>query len=162
MITMVLGGLWHGANLTYIAWGAYHGLLLVVYRILPRREKGRNGIDRVPVSVVSALKLLVFFHFVVAGWLIFRADSLQQAGGFLQAMLGNWQLDWEADSEIIRKLVFYITPILVIEGLQYYRKDLLAVLNLPILIRASVYVAMFYLIVVFGFYGAQDFFYTKF
>lgn len=162
IVTMVLGGLWHGANLTYVVWGAYHGFLLVMHRLLPVREKSPGCISRVPAAVIDTMKLLVFFHCTVVGWLIFRADSLQQVGEIFRAIFGYWQPDWATDWETIRKLVFYITPILVIEGIQYYRKDLLAVLRLPVLIRVGVYVVLFYLIVVFGFYGAQDFFYTRF
>ena len=77
-------------------------------------------------------------------------------------MVDNFLFDPIASQDTIRKLVFYVVPILVIEGLQHYRKDLLAVLELPVLIRVGVYVVFFYFIVVFGFYGAQDFFYTRF
>ena len=162
MVTMVLGGLWHGANLTYVAWGAYHGFLLVMHRLLPVREKSPRGMSRVPAAVISAMKLLFFFHCVVIGWLIFRADSLHQVGEIFRAIFGYWQPDWASHWETIQKLAFYIIPILVIEGIQHHRKDLLVVLRLPVLIQVGVYVALFYLIVVFGFYGAQDFFYTRF
>ncbi len=162
MATMILGGLWHGANLTYIIWGAYHGLLLIIHRLLPVGKRDPNGKAKGLTAAIAVLKLLVFFHCIVAGWLIFRADSLQQAGDIFRTMLGNWELDWPTNHETVKKLVFYIVPILAMEGLQRYRKDLLAVLSLPVLIRAGVYVIMFYLIVVFGFYGAQDFFYTRF
>lgn len=162
MATMILGGLWHGANLTYVAWGAYHGLLLAVHRLLPSRKKRPGGTGRGLTAVIAGLKLLIFFHFVVVGWLIFRADSLQQSMEIFRAIAGNFHFNLAAHQEAIKKLAFYVAPILVIEGLQYFRNDLLVILKLPVLLRAGVYVVFFYLIAVFGFYGAQDFFYTRF
>jgi D-alanyl-lipoteichoic acid acyltransferase DltB (MBOAT superfamily) len=73
MITMLLGGLWHGAGVFFIIWGAYHGLLLVVYRFIPldailTRHLGRFG---------KALSIVVFFHLVCIGWIFFRATPEQ-------------------------------------------------------------------------------------
>ncbi len=69
MITMTLGGLWHGAGVLFIIWGVYHGLLLVLYRLLPIdtyliRRFGGFG------KVVS---VIIFFHLVCIGWIFFRA-----------------------------------------------------------------------------------------
>ena len=61
MVTMVLGGLWHGANLTYVVWGAYHGFLLIVHRLLPVGDVPRCP-DDTESLLINTLKLLVFFH----------------------------------------------------------------------------------------------------
>lgn len=72
MITMLLGGLWHGAGVLFIAWGAWHGLLLIIYRFVPidrwLARLGRIG------KVISAV---VFFHLVCIGWIFFRAKPAQ-------------------------------------------------------------------------------------
>lgn len=78
-VTMVLGGLWHGANWTFVAWGALHGSALVVYNA---RLKGRFSLPR---KVNVALTLLV----VVTGWVLFRSDSVHQALSIYSAMLGR-------------------------------------------------------------------------
>lgn len=70
MLTMLLGGLWHGAGVLFLAWGAWHGLLLVAHRLLPfdRLLKDRLGI------VGQAAAIAITFHLVVFGWVLFRAD----------------------------------------------------------------------------------------
>jgi alginate O-acetyltransferase complex protein AlgI len=73
MITMFLGGLWHGAGAFFIIWGLYHGLLLVLYRLLPIdailiRRFGRFG---------KLLAIVIFFHLVCIGWIFFRATPDQ-------------------------------------------------------------------------------------
>ena len=78
MITMLLGGLWHGANWTFVIWGGYHGVLL----ILDRAFEPWSG--RVPAAVRRAVTFLL----VVIGWVIFRSTSLTMAGTWLSAMAG--------------------------------------------------------------------------
>jgi D-alanyl-lipoteichoic acid acyltransferase DltB (MBOAT superfamily) len=73
MITMVLGGLWHGAAWTFVLWGAFHGLGLVTEHALGGR------LSRVP----GWLRWLVVFHLIVFGWILFRSASLEVAGSFL-------------------------------------------------------------------------------
>lgn len=75
MITMFLGGLWHGASLSFIGWGVMHGVGLVVNKIpWLKIEKGRQ------VSVGRKfLGWLVTFHFVCLAWILFRAENLDTA-----------------------------------------------------------------------------------
>ncbi len=72
MLTMVLGGLWHGAAWTFVLWGALHGAGLAAERAL-------GGRLRTPAVV----GWLVTFHLVVLGWILFRSPSLGLAGDFL-------------------------------------------------------------------------------
>lgn len=69
MLTMLLGGLWHGANWTFVLWGAYHGLLLVAFR-----QWEMNWL-RVPVVARRAATFLL----VVCGWVLFRSDTIKDA-----------------------------------------------------------------------------------
>jgi alginate O-acetyltransferase complex protein AlgI len=71
--TMALCGLWHGANWTFVFWGAYHGMLLVLYL-----QYGRIWDARPPWLQRSAMFLLV-----VAGWTVFRSASLSDAAALL-------------------------------------------------------------------------------
>ncbi len=64
VITMLLGGLWHGLNWTFLIWGAWHGLGLAMARFL----RNRGNFPR-------WLAILLTFHFVLIGWIFFRADS---------------------------------------------------------------------------------------
>jgi len=76
MITMLLGGLWHGANWTFVVWGAYHGVLLVGYHYLSERFKF------VPTGVAQ----LLTFVLVVIGWVFFRATDMSMAAELLTKM----------------------------------------------------------------------------
>jgi len=82
LLTMLLGGLWHGANWTFVVWGAYHGLLLVAAHLLvgrfPVLTRGGTG--------VRWLKRLGTLYLVVLGWVLFRAESLPEALRVLRGM----------------------------------------------------------------------------
>jgi D-alanyl-lipoteichoic acid acyltransferase DltB (MBOAT superfamily) len=83
MITMVLGGLWHGAGWTFLAWGGLHGLGLVVgsARRNRRIERGLPPLAEGPSDRV--LQRVATFHLVCLGWVFFRADSLAAAFALL-------------------------------------------------------------------------------
>jgi len=80
MITMGLGGLWHGANFNFVIWGLLHGAALVLERMLGSAEGKRR---RVP----AALAWFITFHFVCLTWVFFRAPSLEQAMSYLNTLM---------------------------------------------------------------------------
>ena len=80
LITMILGGLWHGAGWTFVVWGAYHGVLLLINHAW--RSNARAPLLGEPVSVA------ITFVAVVLGWVMFKADSLSTARAMYQAMFG--------------------------------------------------------------------------
>ena len=71
-LTMLLGGLWHGANWTFVIWGAWHGLWLMIERALG----GKNPVRRLPAAAQAA----VAYALVCLGWVFFRAPNLASAG----------------------------------------------------------------------------------
>ncbi len=72
MLTMLLGGLWHGAAWTFVIWGAMHG----AYQVLERMWGGR-------VKLPVVVRWFVTFHAIVLGWIVFRSQDLGQLGDFL-------------------------------------------------------------------------------
>lgn len=76
--TMVLGGLWHGASWTFVAWGALHGVALAVHRMLTRGVNTRTP-TRTPSWPMRVLGVMLTFHFVCAAWIFFRASSFGHA-----------------------------------------------------------------------------------
>jgi alginate O-acetyltransferase complex protein AlgI len=76
MITMLLGGLWHGASWTFVIWGAYHGLLLIAHRACQTRW------EVLPVWFRRAAT----FGLVVVGWVFFRSTSMRMAATLLSGM----------------------------------------------------------------------------
>ena len=80
MATMLLGGLWHGANWTFVLWGGYHGLLIAIERALG----SRNPLSRLPAWAKRAGTFLL----VVLGWVFFRAATLGKAGALFAGLVG--------------------------------------------------------------------------
>lgn len=78
LITMTLGGLWHGAAWTFVLWGAFHGACLVA-------EHAWAGRMRLP----GWFRWLGTFHLVVLGWILFRSQGIGSVGTFL-GRLGSW------------------------------------------------------------------------
>jgi len=78
-ITMVLGGLWHGAALTFLAWGALHGGVQVIERLGRAAFKRRDGAEERKSLWLTVVGVLVTFHIVCLGWILFRAESFDLA-----------------------------------------------------------------------------------
>ena len=86
MITMTLGGLWHGAAWTFVLWGIWHGLALAVERAFKHSIGYRLALP---------VKWLLTMSVILAGWVLFRSDSLGTAMGVLQRMLSFAEgIDW--------------------------------------------------------------------
>ncbi|EIE02644.1 putative alginate O-acetyltransferase AlgI [Leptospira licerasiae serovar Varillal str. VAR 010] len=83
-LTMLLGGLWHGANYTFIIWGFLHGSYLVIERLLglesPSRERSKF------LKIISAL---IVFHAVCFAWIFFRADSASLSFSMISGIFAN-------------------------------------------------------------------------
>lgn len=74
MITMVLGGLWHGASWNFVIWGALHGILLCIHKIFKKFRKGKKG-----NAFSDALSIMGTYIMVCLGWIFFRAEDFTTA-----------------------------------------------------------------------------------
>src|SRR5262249_5446907 len=85
LITMTLGGLWHGANWTFVLWGFMHGLGISAIHFVRRFVPAARAMPR-------WLSILLTFHCVALGWVLFRARDLSQAVAMLRALVsgGSW------------------------------------------------------------------------
>ncbi len=84
MITMLLGGLWHGANWTFLVWGFLHGTALALERLWHTLRKDSSalpdsGLPSQPGILGRAVRIVAVFHFVCLGWAVFRAQTLSDA-----------------------------------------------------------------------------------
>jgi D-alanyl-lipoteichoic acid acyltransferase DltB (MBOAT superfamily) len=87
MITMALGGLWHGAAWTFFIWGVYHGLLLVIHRkFLEFCEAVPSLEGFLETRLGEAVSVATTFLLVTLGWVFFRADTFQDALSLFAAM----------------------------------------------------------------------------
>lgn len=93
-LTMLIGGLWHGANFTFVAWGAYHGILLVIERLV-----GEARLSRIP----SLARKLATFLLVMLGWVFFRSESFDQASRVFAGMFGAHGLATQFSGALLEK-----------------------------------------------------------
>ena len=87
LITMLLGGLWHGANWTFVVWGGLHGAYLVINHFW-RFTLSKFGYAEQASPLPAAASWILTFLGVVIAWVIFRADGLSVAGSILRSMSG--------------------------------------------------------------------------
>lgn len=87
-VIFLLSGLWHGANWTFLAWGAYHALLFLPLILLGKNRKytGMIAENRWLPTWKEALQILLTFFLAVIGWILFRSASITQAWEFLKGM----------------------------------------------------------------------------
>jgi alginate O-acetyltransferase complex protein AlgI len=86
-LTMLLGGLWHGAGWTYLAWGGGHGLLLVGHRLVTRVRRDPER----PFALSDVWRVFAMFSAAALLFLVFRAPNLTIAWAMLKAMFGAWR-----------------------------------------------------------------------
>jgi|HubBroStandDraft_1064217.scaffolds.fasta_scaffold07984_4 alginate O-acetyltransferase complex protein AlgI len=107
LVTMVLGGLWHGASWTFVVWGAIHGCALALTRMWQRgrgaaRAAAPDGVQAPPNSSARWIGVILTFHFVCAAWVFFRAPTLAHAAlTFEQLARGSWGIDHIAPRAVL-------------------------------------------------------------
>ncbi len=87
MITMLLGGLWHGAAWTFVAWGAFHGLIITASHQLSKITAFAR-FQQPSSRWISLFEWAATFYLVLVGWVLFRAPSLGSAFDMLADMHG--------------------------------------------------------------------------
>jgi len=106
MITMLLGGLWHGAATKFIIWGGLHGAALALHKLWMRYVPKINSIPPIVSKIFAGL---ITFHFVAFCWIYFRADSVDKVKLMLSRIGTDFQ--WIGIGE---RLTQYTTPLLLI------------------------------------------------
>jgi D-alanyl-lipoteichoic acid acyltransferase DltB (MBOAT superfamily) len=107
MLTMLLGGLWHGANWTFVIWGGIHGGALAVERRFTNWGMPRIGL------VWKWLKRILVFHVVCLAWIFFRAQSLRAAWAMLRGFtIWNWRPEF---SSAFLFLALFSLPLLLLD-----------------------------------------------
>jgi D-alanyl-lipoteichoic acid acyltransferase DltB (MBOAT superfamily) len=89
-ITMLLGGLWHGAALRFILWGAIHGLALAIHKFLINVFGFKPSGAGMP-AWKRVLNILFTFHLVCFAWIFFRADSMQKVGEIFTQLFRHFE-----------------------------------------------------------------------
>jgi D-alanyl-lipoteichoic acid acyltransferase DltB (MBOAT superfamily) len=133
LLTMLLGGLWHGAAWNFVLWGAWHGVGLGVQRALSSRARVSSAEIRVSSSAGGGVRRcfawLGTLLFVLYGWLLFRARSFDQIVAMTRA-LGDWSAPVWLGSYLLN-LAAFAAPLVLMQVWQHRTRDLLVPLRLP-------------------------------
>jgi D-alanyl-lipoteichoic acid acyltransferase DltB (MBOAT superfamily) len=143
IVTMLLGGLWHGAAWTFVIWGAYHGTLLATERAV-----GIDGVRPGRLAARDLPRVIVTFHLVCVGWVLFRAPNLSVTGHILQGIvsLRSGPISFDAISVLVPVAALAV----FIDLAQRQANDHVAMLTWPVLSRAGVFAVFIGAIVVFS------------
>ncbi|MFH2002384.1 MAG: MBOAT family O-acyltransferase, partial [Planctomycetota bacterium] len=159
-LTMLLGGLWHGAAWTFVFWGAYQGALLIIHRLcspwLGKVFAFKNAAAR---GIWFGVRVVIFFQLVCVGWLIFRAESMSQIFQMLYSLFFHFHPTGGLETG---SLLFYTGLLIAVQAVQYATKDLLFIMRFHPVVRGLFYVLCFYLFILFGATGGKEFIYFQF
>ena len=147
MATMVLGGLWHGAGWTFIAWGIVHGLVLCVYRIF-RQERSADSYRQPFAYLWDVIRMAVMFHLVCFAWLFFRSESIHQATSMLTTIATDVEVTSLARTAL-GMFAFFVGPLVLFESWLEAKQDMLALLRVHWRWRAVVYLYISFMILFF-------------
>ena len=160
MLTMLLGGLWHGAAWTFIAWGGIHGIILGVYRVLKVDQAvARINPRTMAGAVLNVVAWMVMMLLVMASWVFFRARTFGDAIAVLKGSVGVTE---HANFETFWLLMFYVWPLVAAEIYQRFSSDIEFYSHGQFLWRYSAAMAMILAVLVLGAEGGQKFIYFDF
>lgn len=105
-ITMLLGGFWHGANMTFIVWGGFHGAALGIHKVY--MEYASAFIKKVaPYKLYQLTAQLLTFLFVCFCWIYFKAENITVAHNMMRQIVNNFSLDvWGAFFNNYQKVIY--------------------------------------------------------
>ena len=168
MTTMLLGGLWHGANLRFIIWGALHGLALAVHKTFmdffpAKKEDEKKGFFS---STANVIFVIITFHFVAFCWIFFRAKDFDIALTVMNN-IADLQFDWHKWQTIIEgyRNVFLLMAIGFVwhffpQNMNDQLKNFFG--SMPILFKAVIVALTFWVVYATASSGAQPFIYFQF
>lgn len=166
-ITMLLGGLWHGAGFRFILWGAMHGIAIAIHKLYLEffplsSSSGSNALRKYVINIFS---ILITFHFVCFCWIFFRASDVTVA------------------MEMLRQIIFHFNPSVFFEFIVGYKAVLFMILigyslhfipkaaelktetiitNLPLYLKVGFMLLVILLVVQFKSSEIQPFIYFQF
>ena len=121
-VIFLLSGFWHGANWTFIAWGAYHAILFLPLILTGKNRKYTNQVaeGRILPTLKECGQMFLTFFLVVFGWIVFRAESIGMAWEYVCGMSNNSLLSfpWYPTRNTLFLMVFSILLMLAVEWLQ--------------------------------------------
>lgn len=165
-VIFLLSGFWHGANWTFIAWGAYHALLFLPLILLGKNRKHTDVVaaGHIFPSMREVGSMLLTFFLAVIGWIVFRATSITEAWQYVCGMFDKslFTIPWLDTRHYYVPVMLSIVVMLVVEWLQREREHSFDLRGIKShVLKYSIYYVM--LVVLFWFGGhAESFIYFQF
>ena len=157
IVTMALGGFWHGANWTFVIWGLLHGAAQAIFRAFRALRADAKPSASFPAK---AARVLLTFHFVVFAWIFFRAADLKTAVDMLSELaVGNWTF---ANVSGGFATVLGIAALAHFVPKQWFERTVNVFSDAPFYVQASAVAALILTIQYVGVSGVTPFIYTKF
>ncbi|MDB5328067.1 MAG: rane bound O-acyl transferase family protein [Phycisphaerales bacterium] len=163
-LTMLLGGLWHGATWLFVLWGAYHGAMLCIHRALsPWLKKHLTFTNRFSSGAWTLVRVIVFFQFTCFGWLLFRGGSIENFQRLTRALYNPrpFVVQLITPGLGLTFVVVWVT-LLIPQLVKYFSDDHNVIFRTPAPLRAVVYAGMILAFLVFGVFDGGDFIYFQF
>lgn len=149
-VIFLLSGIWHGANWTFLAWGAFHALLFLPLILLGANRKYTNQVaeGRILPTWREALQMLVTFALVVIGWIIFRAETISQAWEIMRGICSSSfiSIPWLMKRDFYMPLFSSLLLMLVVEWVNRNQSHSLARLTQYRWVNWLIYYAIIYVI----------------
>ncbi len=159
LVTMTLGGLWHGAHMRFLFWGIGHGLGLAVTHAFQQWKK-RCGIDHKPGVAGTLLGWFLTFHFVAFLWIFFRAENMDIALGVIGRIAGG-NLAGEG-FPVLALMAIAVGLAMQGAGPFLFRRSLSFLERLPVAVQACVFFFFTTLFLRMGPEGELPFIYFQF
>ena len=164
VITFLVSGLWHGANWTFIAWGAIHGVLQVIEKFLGLNPKGKYAVTLSHIKWLMPIRVAVTFLLVNLAWIFFRMPTIEDAARFIGRIFISFEhqaiLYKANNSDKLFMSVAIITLLFVEVWQEYLCKKIRLFDNRYI--RFCIYVCLFCMILCMGVLDASSFIYVSF
>lgn len=162
-IIFLVSGIWHGANWTFLAWGAYHALLFLPLILMGKNRKytGQVAEERWLPTWKEALQMVVTFLLVVIGWIIFRAETISQAWEILKGIFDASLFTMPMMLVGLKRTLLFIVVLLIVEWFDRSQEHAFALTRLPQWARILIIYGL--ILIMLEFMGhSQSFIYFQF
>ena len=162
MITMLLGGLWHGASWNFVIWGGLQGVMLSLSRATLSTRNRLNERLGIPLWLRDSIRMVITFHLVCVSWVFFRAESLHDATHMLVGMCTDLGAPF-INRTILLQAVFGIAVLLAVQVTQSRVGSVRTWMSTkPLPIRWTCWYFLLFSIVLLGVDSGTQFIYFQF
>lgn len=161
LVIFLVSGLWHGANWTFVAWGAYHAVLFLPLILLGKNRNHTNVVaeGKMLPSVKEFAQMLLTFLLAMIGWVLFRSETIGQAWDFVGGMYSKSLFTFPS---IPVKTLLFVAVMLAVEWIQRKREHGFAMEGIKSgVLRYTCYIAVLAVIFIFGVFN-ESFIYFQF